>query len=40
MKLKASGVNKAHLVVFTNSPDKPSQNIEFYFEFIDWRSRK
>lgn len=31
MKLKASGVNKAHSVVFTNSPDKPCPHIEF-----DW----
>lgn len=31
MKLKASGVNKAHLVVFSNSPDKPCPGIEF-----DW----
>lgn len=31
MKLKASGVNKAHLVVISNSPDKPCPGIEF-----DW----
>lgn len=29
MKLKASGVNKAHSVVFTNSPNKPCTHIEF-----------
>lgn len=29
MKLKASGVNKAHLVVASNSPDKPCPRIEF-----------
>lgn len=29
MKLKASGVNKAHLVVVSNSPDKPCPHIEF-----------
>lgn len=29
MKLKASGVNKAHLVVASNSPDKPCPHIEF-----------
>lgn len=29
MKLKASGVNKAHSVVYSNSPDKPCQHIEF-----------
>lgn len=29
MKLKASGVNKAHLVVFSNSPFKPNTNVEF-----------
>ena len=31
MKLKASGVNKAHSVVCINSPDKPCPDIEF-----DW----
>ena len=31
MKLKASGVNKAYLVVFSNSNFKPCSNIEF-----DW----
>ena len=31
MKLKASGVNKAHSVVCINSPDKPCQDIE-----CDW----
>lgn len=29
MKLKASGVNKAHLVVASNSPYKPCPHIEF-----------
>ena len=29
MKLKASGVNKAHSVVASNSPDKPCSHIEF-----------
>lgn len=29
MKLKASGVNKAHLVVASNSPDKPCPYVEF-----------
>lgn len=29
MKLKSSGVNKAHLVVASNSPDKPCPDIEF-----------
>lgn len=29
MKLKASGVNKAHQVVASNSPDKPCPDIEF-----------
>lgn len=29
MKLKASGVNKAHMVVASNSPDKPCPHIEF-----------
>lgn len=29
MKLKASGVNKAHSVVASNSPDKPCPHIEF-----------
>ena len=31
MKLKASGLNKAHSVVCINSPDKPCPDIEF-----DW----
>lgn len=31
MKLKASGVNKAHSVVSINSPDRPCPDIEF-----DW----
>lgn len=29
MKLKASGVNKAHSVVCINSPNKPCPDIEF-----------
>lgn len=29
MKLKASGVNKAHLVVASNSPDKPCPYVKF-----------
>ena len=29
MKLKASGVNKAHSVVTSNSPDTPCTHIEF-----------
>ena len=29
MKLKASGVNKAHSVVASNSPDTPCPHIEF-----------
>lgn len=29
MKLKSSGVNKAQLVVSSNSPDKPCPDIEF-----------
>lgn len=29
MKLKASGVNKAHCVFFSNSIDKPCSHIEF-----------
>lgn len=32
MKLKASGVNKAHSVVCINSPDKPCPDIEFDWE--------
>ena len=32
MKLKASGVNKAHLVVFSNSNFKPCSNIEFNWD--------
>lgn len=29
MKLKSSGVNKAHSVVCINSPNKPCPDIEF-----------
>lgn len=29
MKMKASGVNKAHLVVFSNSPFEPDTKVEF-----------
>lgn len=36
MKLKASGVNKAHSVVCINSPDKPCPEIEFdHDDFYD-----